>query len=171
MINRVLLIQPFSTESKYNLDQVKMGGVQHRAPLGLGYIAAYLKMRLPEIEVEVYDANAVAVEHILATNRVEMDELWSLYRDKVFEFKPDMVGVSCLFHTIAATANRSIDEAKNAYPKCLTVMGGNYPSGSPEDALRNKNLDYVIFSEGDFSFTQLIDSLNNSEDPSETLRE
>ena len=51
-IQRVLLIQPFSSDPEYKLEQVLLEGVPHQAPLGLGYIASYLNSRIPEIDVD-----------------------------------------------------------------------------------------------------------------------
>jgi len=165
MINRVLLIQPFSVVGAYNLEQVMLKGQNTEAPLGLGYISSFLKQSMPEIDVEVFDADAIASEHITRAGIVNMDDLWGIIRKKIKDFKPDAVGVSCLFHSSAPTAHKTIDECKKVIPDCVTVIGGNYPSASPKDALKNPNLSYVIFSEGDSSFTQLIRSLNNAEEP------
>lgn len=164
-VRRILLVYPFAVAEQYHLDTVLKGGSFVEAPLGLGYIASYVNETLKDVEVEVFDANALAIKHIIANRRANMDELWPLLREKIAAFKPDIVGVSCLFHNIAVTAHRTCGIAKELDPSIIVVMGGNYPAGSPEIALTDGNVDFLIFSEGEKSFAALVEALRHGVDP------
>lgn len=164
-VSKVLLIYPFAVSEAYSLKTVKEGGSFVEAPLGLGYISAYLKTNLPGINVRVFDANAIAIKKIIETDEVNMTALEDIVRQEVAEFDPDIVGVSCLFHNIAPSAHRAINIAKEAAPNCITVMGGNYPAGSPEIALADSKLDFIILSEGEISFATLVECLRKGYEP------
>ncbi|MEQ8228973.1 MAG: radical SAM protein [Rhodospirillales bacterium] len=166
-IERALLIYPFAISDSYNLNSVLEGGSFAEAPLGLGYISSYIQRNVPDLEVRIVDANAMAIKHILATKTVDMDELYSMLRDEVADFDPDIVGISCLFHNIAPSAHAATRAAREIAPDSVIVMGGNYPAGSPEIALADEALDFIVLSEGEQSFSTLIECLRNGFEPNE----
>jgi len=45
-------------------------------------------------------------------------------------------------------------------------MGGIHPSALPNEVLENKNVDYVIIGESEYSFLELIQRLERGESPS-----
>jgi anaerobic magnesium-protoporphyrin IX monomethyl ester cyclase len=53
-------------------------------------------------------------------------------------------------------------ELKKDYAPII-VVGGPHPTLSPEDLLKNKNIDFVIRGAGEFSFSRLIESLDKQE--------
>jgi|GEM_PF-1221438 len=165
-IKRVLLIYPFAVGDGYHLETVLKGGAFVEAPLGLGYISSYLQAHLDDVVVEVFDANAMAVTRIMQDKAVDMDGLWDGVREKVRSFQPDIVGVSCLFHNIARMAHKTCAIINEIAPSAVVVMGGNYPSGSPEIAQRDSNLDFLLFSEGEKSFLNLVQALREGYEPS-----
>tara|TARA_R110001592_G_scaffold57277_1_gene174182 strand:+ start:60253 stop:62118 length:1866 start_codon:yes stop_codon:yes gene_type:complete len=166
-IQRALLIYPFAISDSYNLSSVLEGGSFAEAPLGLGYISSYIQRNVPDLEVRIIDANAMAIKHILATKTVDMDKLYGLLRDEIANFAPDIVGVSCLFHNIAPSAHAANRLARETMPDAITVMGGNYPAGSPEIALADDALDFIVLSEGEQSFATLIECLRNGFEPND----
>lgn len=168
-IERALLIYPFAISESYKLKSVLEGGSFAEAPLGLGYISSFVQRNVPDIEVRIVDANAMAIKHILATKTVDMDVLYGMLRDEIAAFSPDIVGVSCLFHNIAPSAHAAIRLVRETAPGAVTVMGGNYPAGSPEIALADEALDFIVLSEGEQSFSNLIECLRNGYEPRELV--
>ncbi len=164
-IKRVLLIYPFAVQAEYSLDVVRKRGQFCQAPIGLAHIASYVRAHASDIEIEVFDANAMAIEHILETDVVDMDELWSMLAERVADFAPDVIGVSSLFHEIAGIAHRTMAAARQAAPVSIGVMGGNYPEASPQIALADENVEFVVLSEGELAFTHLLDCLRKGTDP------
>lgn len=165
VIKRVLLVYPFSVSKTYNVESVLKNGHFIEAPIGLGYIASFVKKFLPEIEIEVFDANAMAIKHIKKTGKCDMDELFGLLKKEIADRKPDVVGVSCLFDSIAHTAHLHLAAVREVDPRIVTVMGGNYPTGVPKVALSDENLDFIIFSEGEQSFSMLLIALREGIEP------
>jgi anaerobic magnesium-protoporphyrin IX monomethyl ester cyclase len=107
--------------------------------LGLCYLSSFLKERgIPEItgiDLNIDDP-AVLPRHI--------DEA-------------DLVGVYCSTKTLSS-AHRIAALAK-ARSK-IVVFGGPHPSVLPEEILSDKNVDYVVLSEGEESFFDLIRAIS-----------
>lgn len=163
-IQKVLLIYPFTVTDSYQLTDIRANRVELNPPLGLGYLRSYLHAHLSDISVEIYDANAKAVKRCLEDNEVDMPALWAMVREKIRAYAPDLVGVSCLFHATAAPAHHTLALAKEIGPSIYTVIGGNYAHISYDEALKDTNIDFVVFSEGEVTFTNLITTINLKQD-------
>ena len=66
-IKKALLVYPFAVSKEYDLDTILKGGQFAEAPIGLGYISAYVKQNMPSVDIKVYDANLMAIKHINKT--------------------------------------------------------------------------------------------------------
>jgi anaerobic magnesium-protoporphyrin IX monomethyl ester cyclase len=155
-INRVLLISPPDTRPPDMLtDKVRIGLV---APLGLAYIAAVLEK---DYEVSILDCTA---EGQLSGLPYGTETRYGLtdqeIKERIIDFNPDLVGVSCLFSNKAWDAHNVCRIAKEYNKNVITVMGGAHPTALPEETLQDKNVDYVIQGEGELAFKELIESLN-----------
>lgn len=157
---KVLLINPFFLfflEDRYDLEKIQNSSQFVQPPLGLGSLSAYIKDSFNNVDIEVYDANAAAVTEILNTNKVDMDQLWDLVKEKVNQFSPDIVGISALFEFSGNMALKFADLVKEVNKDIITLMGGAYASYSYKRAFNNQNLDYVIKGEGEEPFKQFIE--------------
>jgi len=157
---RVLLINPFFLfflEDRYDLEKIQNSSQFVQPPLGLGSLSAYIKESFNNVDIEVYDANAEAVTEILKTDKVDMEHLWGLVREKIKSFAPDIVGISALFEFSGNVALKFADLTKEVNKDIITLMGGAYASYSYQRAFNNKNLDYVVKGEGEKPFKQFIE--------------
>ncbi|MBW2992800.1 B12-binding domain-containing radical SAM protein [Candidatus Woesearchaeota archaeon] len=87
----------------------------------------------------------------------ELEKKKNIDYGKIRRFKPDIVGISTITSTapIAYVIAKKIKDLFNI----PVVFGGAHPSFMPEESLMHG--DYVIRKEGDISFLQLIESLDN----------
>jgi len=116
-------------------------------PLGLAFLAASLE----EIGAEVRIADFVVTPY-------SKTYLESLLR----EFKPDMVGATCVTMTFD-NAMAVIHDVKSIDPDILTVMGGPHVSFCAETALRScPGLDIVAVGEGDITIKELAAAKENN---------
>lgn len=168
-INRALLFQPLNNDNAYHVNAVLHKKQTVEAPLGLGYIAGYAKKHVANLQVEIYDAHVEAIKYIRVNKRVDINEIWENIRTKIETFQPQIVGISCLFFTLSKTVHRMCELVKSVSPSIITVMGGNYPSSMPKVVLEDGNVDFVITSEGEISFSQLVQCLREGGEPSETI--
>jgi anaerobic magnesium-protoporphyrin IX monomethyl ester cyclase len=146
---RILLVQAFTA---LNLELVW--------PIGLSYLAAHLP---EEHEVEIFDVNLY---------REEADP-YAVLRNKVREFKPDVVGISLRNIKVATPGGhnddfepqqRTIKIIREEAPSSKIVAGGTAFSLYSEVFMQKlPELDYGMWGEGEVRFPQLLENLNNPE--------
>ena len=161
-IEKILLINPFLVTDEYQLEPILRGGQCAEAPLGLCYLASYLK-KDKRNKVKIYDANIIAIKHVTKNKKCDMKELWNILLSEIKRYDPDLVGVSCLFHSSSKIAHETCKLVKN-YKDIPVIMGGCYPSISFKECLKDKSIDYVVFSEGEVTLFKLIQFLNGEID-------
>lgn len=163
-IKKVLLIYPFTVIDSYNLHDIITKGVELQPPLGLGYISSYFKKIHPGIEIDIFDANAMAIKICIKENKVDMPKLWQIVKDKIKEYSPDLVGISCLFHATAAAAHKTAAIVKEIDSNIYTIIGGNYAHTSYDEVLKDCNIDFVCFGEGEIVLASLVKGINQRTD-------
>lgn len=162
MIKKILLIEPPVTRpSDFGAKRVRIGIVP---PLGLAYLAAVLEKN--NYEVKIYDC--------LIEGRLEGEpykEKFLRYglsddeiKKEIKNFSPDIVGVSCLFSAKEMDLLNVCRFAKEVDENIITVAGGAHPTMKYNEVLKDRNLDFVILGEGEYSFLNLIETLNKNGD-------
>lgn len=117
-------------------------------PLGILYLAAYIREHHPDIECKISDGQIIGEEGCL---------------DDFNSFKPDIVGVS--FATVHATgAYKLINRMKTIAPDVLVVAGGPHPSALPEDVLSRSKTDLVVAGEGEKPLNEIVENFLKDED-------
>jgi radical SAM superfamily enzyme YgiQ (UPF0313 family) len=108
-------------------------------PLALEYIAAYVE---DLADVIILDAKAAN----LSLKQV---------REKIEEFKPDMVGLTV---PVTSAIDMVLIYAKIAKSTgCTTVIGGWHPTLAVEQTLSSSWIDILVRGEGEFTFRELIE--------------
>ena len=150
---KIALIQPPAEHFVCSyLPQVNASkeGIGFKPPLGLLYVATYLKHKLSEnIEVKVIDCLAEGLR--LSDCLASVDE-WS----------PDVVGISAWtdFWYPAFTLGKKI---KENLPSCKILYGGPHTAIYPEATLDVDHVDAVIMGDGEVPFYRFVQSLLNTE--------
>ncbi|HBE88736.1 MAG TPA: hypothetical protein DDW67_06305 [Elusimicrobia bacterium] len=113
-------------------------------PLGLGYIASYL--RQGGHDVRIYDPDAV---------RMPLETMW----EELSRFAPDAVGITSTTSSFML-AKRLVLEAKRRL-NCLVLMGGPHVTALPRSTmLGTPGLDAVIRGEGEIPMLALADGFD-----------
>ncbi len=159
-IRRIVLVNPFHVASDgYDMESVKRKGQLAEPPLGLAYISAFVK-KFGGYEVKIFDANLMAIKGFTLGHYSRLEEVEDELISNIDEFNPDVVGIGCPFHFIYRTAHRIAGRIKKKRNGIITVMGGAYPTISPEVALKDENVDFIIIGEGEKAFLNLLEALN-----------
>ena len=121
--------------------------VTFTVPLGL----AYLKSNLDGLrhDVRILDCSLLGID-------AESDQ----FTQVITSFKPEVVGVSSWSHEFPEAASvcaavKRIDSAIH------TILGGIHATVYPEHALQAQSIDFVMVGEGEHSFAQFLEVLNN----------
>lgn len=165
-IKRVLLINPFQIISEgYDVETVLNNGYYAESPLGLAYIVAMTEKEKKYV-VDLYDAHIEAIKYVFKEKKGDLQTLFGLVENKIKEFNPDIIRISCMFHITYKMTHKICEITKKFNKEIITVMGGSYLNTSFKEALSDKNLDYILLSEVEISFPKLINYLNNGNDVS-----
>lgn len=159
-IKKVMLIIPPDTRPMDMLaDKVRIGLV---APLGVAYIAAVLEQN--GYDVKILDCVAEGYgKSSPYNNEIRYGLTDSEIYQKLDYFKPDLVGVSCMFSNKAFDAHNVCKIVKYWNKNCITVMGGSHPTALPDETLKDVNVNGVIKGEGEQALLQIIQSLNSED--------
>ena len=114
-------------------------------PLGLGYIAAYLKRH--DISVEIVDCTFLNQKQALK---------------KIIDSKPRIIGIQSMY----SMRNKSLELAQLLRNDCeFLVAGGALPTTQPTAFL--SDFDVVVIGEGEQTMLELVNQLENSGDLSQ----
>ncbi|TAL47976.1 radical SAM protein [archaeon] len=133
---KVLLIQPNRVTQK--------GYFSTQYPINLGCIASAL----------MKDGNEVRMADFNIMDRAALPSIIS-------EFKPEMVGLTAMTSTIY-NARDIISEVKQIDKNIITVLGGVHASALPVETMEEiKDLDYLVFGEGEVTAMELVKHLES----------
>lgn len=132
-------------------------------PLGLLYIAGIFDKN--GYDVQIYDAIIDTDEiHWLpqhGDNEFRMGAPLDEIYEKIKSVKPDIVGITNQFSSQIPNAIKVAEIVKKVYPKAITVIGGPHATVMPTTFFNEtKDIDIVIVGEGEYSFYELVDSIN-----------
>ncbi|MBU3925548.1 cobalamin-dependent protein, partial [Patescibacteria group bacterium] len=121
-----------------------MGG--SAPPLGLAYIAAYLREKKDNVDISILDAEAL---------KMELEDV----KKHIINIKPDVVGITsttpCFYYAL-----KIAELVKEISQDIKVVMGGAHPSALPKETVKNVNVDYVVKGEGEITFFELIKAID-----------
>jgi len=147
-LTRVLLINP---PIETQMEGVIIASVCE--PLGLLYIASVLEQH--GVEVEVIDGVAEGLRH---------EDL----QCRMIESGPDVVGIGCMMTETFSDAMETANTAKSAVPEAKVVIGGHYASFVADKIIETfPDVDYVVVGEGEYTFFDLVRSIENKHDAGE----
>lgn len=175
-IQRLLLLQP-PIEDFY-------ATAPRQEPLGLESLAGAVRRHFPELECRLLDLRgggkrrrplppelAALAPHYLAGDKSPF-RLFGEYGRFGWEgsriaaaiaaFRPDLIAISALFHAYAEQALEVARLGKQAAPQAAVVLGGGFPTLTPEAALDAPEVDFIVRGEGERPLVELIRWLGGS---------
>jgi anaerobic magnesium-protoporphyrin IX monomethyl ester cyclase len=143
---KLLLINP-----PHNIREIKPLGEVNLPiiPLGLGYIAAMLKLH--GLSSKVLDMNVL---------EMRLNEL----KKYAAKYEPNIVGITSMTSNYSSAIN-VVKAIKSWFPKTYVVMGGVHATFMFEEILRTvPQVDAVVRYEGEFTMSELSEKVQNDED-------
>ncbi len=112
-------------------------------PMGILYIASYLKQKLRDIDILITDGLISGYEETLS---------------EIKEFKPDILAVS--FNTpVANSAYSLINDIKKIVPGILILVGGPHATALPQECLNESKTDIVVIGEGEETVLEIVKNI------------
>lgn len=134
-------------------------------PLGALSLAGYLSSKKHDMKLSIFDVNVELPLYF----RLEQDRKLNgrhifdrLIHVLLLEKRPQIVCISGLFHSTMHEVHRMASLVKGTLPETIIILGGAYPSTSPQLCLKDKNIDYIIVGEGELRLEKLLHYLEGS---------
>lgn len=128
-------------------------------PLGALFLSSYIKNKFPLIRTSIFDCNVeipICVRGLKDKDVNGSLVLEDLVKKFLLKEKPDIICISAIFHAVMHNAHQLAMLSKKILPEVIIVAGGAYPTTSPEMALRDKNIDYIVCGEGEIRLEKLL---------------
>lgn len=109
-------------------------------PMGVLYLAAYLREGFPDVALKVTDGARLGYDAALA---------------EIEAFAPDVLGIS-FYTALAEGAARLAREAKRRLPAAFVVLGGPHATALPRETLEHSGADLVVVGEGEETLLRLV---------------
>jgi radical SAM superfamily enzyme YgiQ (UPF0313 family) len=136
-----LLYPPISKQERYSSGVGSVGGEQ--IPLGIYYLAAYLRTRGYVVQVRDAEAEKLTSEDIVR----QLDS-----------FRPDFIGISSTtvaFHRALETAV----SIKQHFPGTVIILGGPHVTSNADHAMLYPEFDFGVLGEGEITLTELLEAI------------
>jgi len=116
-------------------------------PLGLMYIASYLRENLDEFDIKIVDA------------RIK-DFSFEDIEEYIKDYQPEYIGITSLY-VDSPQLHRIAQISKNIRKSSVVITGGPYTTSGYKQALKDPNIDYCVVGEGEIPFKDLMKSLRH----------
>jgi magnesium-protoporphyrin IX monomethyl ester (oxidative) cyclase len=128
-------------------------------PMGIAYLAA--AAREAGYEVSCLDAvvHAPYQETPISAQVSRFGLSYEQIMDRVRAFKPEVVGLSCIFSNQWPAVRELARRIKAEAPEIVVLAGGAHPSFLSELCLRDAPVDYILRGESEHSLLDLLDRL------------
>ncbi len=148
---RILLINPPSeNEISANIPLVVEKGRGFTPPLGLLYVASYVK-RFSSHDVRVIDT---------LLDNLGQEQI----RGYVLSYKPEVVGITALSMTMIDVME-TVATIKAVNSETKVVLGGPHPHLFPEETANLPGVDFIVVGEGEVTFLELVQCLEKRKEP------
>jgi anaerobic magnesium-protoporphyrin IX monomethyl ester cyclase len=156
-ISKVLLLAPPAFTFKNNRD------INPLPPMGLGYLASVIERM--GLEVDILDCLILGWEKELPVDEVliRVGPTDAEIADYIARFKPDLVGVSCLFSRQNKIYHHMFDLIKAVDRNITVLAGGAHATVCAQELLTNPNCDFVMAGEAEDSLKDFIQRVNKGE--------
>lgn len=116
-------------------------------PLGLMYLAAYLKKNSHH-QVKILDCQVEKINH---------EQLGEIVKGE----KPEIVGITTMTFTLIDVID-AVKAIKKKYPETKIVLGGPHVYIYPEETIKIKEIDYIVMGEGEEPLKELLDNMRDA---------
>jgi radical SAM superfamily enzyme YgiQ (UPF0313 family) len=171
---RILLIEPPNVPEE---DFDPAVAIQNRYPIyepyGLGVISSCVELR--GYTTDIIDLNFMLQDRFKSDPENFKYRIWEEFlKKKLDEFRPDMVGLTCMFTIYHRSMVRVARFVKKHNSQIIVVAGGVHTTMATADIASApgqlvledcKDIDFVCLNEGNDSFADFLDVANNRAKP------
>ena len=160
-MNRILLINPPDVDSSlFDYDTAKRGRANNYPPYGLGVLARHLKNHGYECHITNLNHELLKVVHE-SSEPIHYDIVWqSILFDEIHDFKPDLIGVTCLF-SVTGKSLKNVCKSIREICEVPIAIGGVHVTHDVENIMRDIPwADYAFLNEAEKALIRFIEVAN-----------
>lgn len=136
-------------------------------PVGVAYLAAYLRARGHDVAV-IDGVGERVFQYTRVFDRAYGFHLHGLTLPQIVErINPEsarLIGVSCMFSQDWPVAKELIARIRTRFPRSKILCGGEHITAMPEYSLRDSGeIDFCILQEGEATLLELVEALEKSD--------
>ena len=124
-------------------------GLDFLPPLGLMYIAAYIKEET-SYDVEILDCPVSGINY-------------DCLKEEIYRRRPDVVGITAMTFTLIDVM-KTANVVKELDPNIKVVLGGPHVIIFPNETIKNKDIDFLVLGEGEGAIKSLLANIYNYEE-------
>jgi len=149
-VQRVQLFFPPMVFSRFQSRQTAM------FPLGLGYIAATLEREGYDVSLVDCPSEGYGTTIDIGKDRIVYGLSADEIRKRIEDYRPDAVGISCLFSTLETRMLMIAQIVKEIDPTIPVFVGGPHVSAFYKRLTQSPHVDFCIIGEGEDVATMLL---------------
>ncbi|MDD5032964.1 MAG: radical SAM protein [Candidatus Pacebacteria bacterium] len=148
---KILLINPPQLEAiNPSLPKIFQEKEDPMPPLGLMYVSSYLK-------------NSAKEKHQIKILDCQLEKINHKHLKKIIsEETPDIFGITATSFSLLA-ALRAAEIMREIRPETKIVLGGPHVHIYPAETLSLKEIDFIVLGEGEETFTEFVDNVDQPE--------
>ena len=156
---RVLLINPPDVDaSMFDYETAKRGRANNYPPYGLGVIARYLLNDGHEAHILDLNHELLKVVHE-STEAIEYDTTWQgILYDGIHDFKPDLIGISCLFSVTGRSLKNVCRSVRQITDKPICIGGVHVTHDVDAIMADIPEADYAFLNESEQAFLDFVNT-------------
>ena len=172
-IDKILFINPPDVdENIFDYQVAKRGRANNYPSYGIGVLANQL--RKIGFQTDILNINHEILKKIYTHNDHEMFDYYDVWKkiiqQKVDKFKPNLIGVSCLFSVTHGAFKKTCKIIKEKY-EIPIIVGGVHVSHDPEGVLKDLNFfDIALLYESDLALPNLLKIINKEKNIDEVAQ-
>ena len=156
---RVLLINPPDVDgSLFDYQTAKRGRANNYPAYGLGVLARHLLNHHHEVRILNLNHEVLKVVAYSQTP-IDYDYTWhTILIAEVFDFQPDLIGVTCLF-SVTGKSLVNVCQYARRLTKVPIVIGGVHVTHDVDNILKETGADYAFLNESEKAFIRFLEFL------------
>lgn len=169
LCQRVLMIQcPQIGEETFNVENAKLKRYPSFPPYGPCLLVRVLEAN--GYDADIVDLDFEVIDQVHRVADYNFRSVWvKKLTEKLDEFKPDLVGISCMYNRSHSTLKAIVQFLSENYPDIIITAGGVHISLTTDQLLLDvPGIDFALLYEGDQSFISFLD-VANSRKPADAL--
>jgi len=158
---KVLLIAPYVSIAKVGRKNVNINREDFYPSAALLHLAAILRVN-NHVPIIVDLNNSVVHSAILKSRQHYLDYCKNIIIESLNEYKPDLIGINCLFSRVFPDVLEFAKTIKLHSPQLKIAIGGIHPTSYYKEILTNcKEINYIAIGEGENSIVALAAAIQS----------